>query len=130
MSLTGIIDTMDNSWIAKALGPNFAGLNPSTNDKLLDEEVVILVQGKNNFGDAIYSYLKLSLRNLKKLKEHMNAGLQWSPSDFGTVVAAGRGEPNDEVRQEMAVTYQMVDVPKPKPAARSFTPPPRLWDED
>ena len=130
---TGIIGNMDNSWINKALGGmNFANiLNPQDDNKLLDEEVVMLLQGKNSFGDDVYSYLKITIRNLKRLKQFLNDGKQFMPSDFGTVVAAGRGIPTPETRQEMAITYQMVDVPQPKPAApRGGTAAPRFWDEE
>jgi len=54
------------------------------------------------------------------------------PAEYGEVLAAGRGEPTAELRSEMAVTHNMVDVPRPK---TSNTPPtyavpqPKLWDD-
>jgi hypothetical protein len=48
------------------------------------------------------------------------------------VLAAGRGEPSAELRSEMAVTHNMVDVPRPPPSAAApsyAVPQPKLWDE-
>lgn len=78
---------------------------------MLNENVVILMQGKNVFGDKIFSYLELTLNALQELKAKMRTNDNFMPSDFGTVLAAGKGDPSDELRSEMAVTYNMIDVP-------------------
>jgi len=44
----------------------------------------------------------------------MQAGENFKPSDFGTVIAAGIGEPSQEIRDEMREEYNMIDVPPPK----------------
>ena len=82
-------------------------------DRFLDAEIVILMQGTNLFGDEIYSYVELIGRNLKKMFAKMQAGADFMPADFGKVLAAGRGEPPPEVREEMRKTYNMIDVPMP-----------------
>jgi hypothetical protein len=43
----------------------------------------------------------------------MQAGENFKPADFGTVIAAGRGAPSQEVREEMNQEYSMLDVPAP-----------------
>lgn len=113
-------------WTTKAFSNNSTPLELT--DDILEEKVVILLQGENNFGDAIFSYLQLTLRNLQQLKHFLQSGEKFMPSDFGTVLAAGRGEPNQELRSEMAVTYKMVDRPQAvrtsktqKPKLGSFT---------
>jgi hypothetical protein len=71
----------------------------------LNKYVVILLHGKNSFGDKIYSYLKISLGGIEKLKAALLVGMPFNPTDFGSIIAAGRGEPSDEVRNEIASTY-------------------------
>lgn len=99
----------------------------------LDEQfVVLLLYGKNSFGDKIYSYLKIHLPNLPKLKTAIKAGKGFNPSDFGEVVAAGKGEPTLEVRAEIASSYQVFDSSgnpqkaAPAPAVESEK---KAWDE-
>lgn len=94
-----------------------------------DEFVVLLLYGKNPFGDKIYSYLKVTLSNLQKLKAAIHLGQGFNPSDFGEVVAAGRDEPTDAVRLEIASMYQVMDahaIPKPISAAPAQK---KAWDE-
>lgn len=92
--------------------------------------VVLLLYGKNSFGDQIYSYLKISLGGIEKLKVAMLVGNPFNPSDFGTIIAAGRGEPSDEVRTEIASQYYVLTAQKqdtaPKAAPITET---KSWDE-
>tara|TARA_B100000989_G_C19500040_1_gene453822 strand:- start:516 stop:884 length:369 start_codon:yes stop_codon:yes gene_type:complete len=122
---------MTTKWVTSAYSKNSTPV--SIDEELLDEKVVILLSGNNLFGDRIFSYLELTLRNLIELRNKMQKGENFMPADFGTVIAAGKGEPSDELRAEMAVTYNMIDVPKPKPNAPGGSPfggnQPKLWDE-
>lgn len=118
---------MTENWVASSYSSNSTAV--AIDDSLKKDEVVILLQGKNSFGDPIFSYLKLNLGNLIELKRAMINKQDFLPSDFGTVLAAGRGEPSAELRSEMAVTHKMVDRPptlnanKPeKQKMGSFTP--------
>ncbi|MGE0753761.1 MAG: hypothetical protein AB7L92_01220 [Alphaproteobacteria bacterium] len=97
----------------------------------MDEQfVVLLMYGKNSFGDKIYSYLKISLPNLPRLKSAIKAGKGFNPSDFGEVIAAGKNEPTTDVRAEIANAYQVLDS---SPAAQAAVPaqpaPKKAWDE-
>ncbi len=124
---------MSTKWNAEVLGsggkPDFAAL-------LKDEFTVILFRGKNAFGDLIYCYLKISFGDMAKLQVAIDAPGTFNISDFGSVIAAGKGEPSDEIQAEIAMAYPMLD--KPKPVIDPNTPLPeaaakpvekKAWDE-
>lgn|GEM_PF-3306754 len=94
---------------------------------------VLLLYGKNSFGDKIYSYLEITIPNLRRLKAATMSGEAFTPSDFGTVIAAGRGEPTEEVKAEIAATHQVLDgrTAPAKPAASAAPIPAakKAWDE-
>lgn len=90
---------------------NDAGKSNGSNnfDELFkDEFAVMLLQGKNSFGDMIYSYIKVTLPNIKRLYAAINSGSDFAPSDYGTIIASGKGIPSEELRKEMADTYNML----------------------
>jgi hypothetical protein len=115
--MADIENKINKEWITKALGDVNFSMEEKIDDSLLDEDVVILLQGQNMFGDTIYSYVKLTLRNFRRMREDMGIGKNFKPSDYGEVVAAGRGDPSPEVREEMRIKYKMVEVPKPQSAS-------------
>ncbi len=97
---------------------------------LSDEFVVLLLYGKNSFGDKIYSYLKITLPNLQHLKSAILAGKGFNPSDFGEVISAGKGEPSPEVRAEISATYQVVNATDAvKPLNTAIPTEKKAWDE-
>lgn len=100
---------MTGKWTASSFSSNSTPV--AIDESLMKDEVVILLQGKNRFGDAIFSYVKLNLEKLIEMKRSMLRGQDFMPSDFGTVLAAGRGEPTPELRSEMMVRYKMIDKP-------------------
>jgi hypothetical protein len=115
---------MMTKWTSKAGLPGSEGMG-----SLADQFVVLLLYGKNSFGDKIYSYLKITLPNLANLKSAVKSGGGFNPSDFGEVIAAGKGEPTTEVRNEIAAQYQVLDN---KPAAAPAVDVPatkKAWDE-
>lgn len=120
---------MNTSWKTGAFSKNSTAV--AIDEALLDEKVVILLQGKNVFSDQIYTYLRLSLRSLQQLRDKMRKNDNFMPAEYGEVLAAGKGEPTPELKSEMAVTYNMIDVPRPKAdAVPSFAAPqPKLWDD-
>jgi len=98
----------------------------------LNKAVVLLLYGKNSFGDKVYSYLKITLGNIEKMKAIVLLGQVFNPSDFGTVIAAGRGEPSDEVRSEISSLYHILstdDAPPPKSSSPSAPAGKKSWDE-
>ncbi len=123
-------------WLTKALGDvSFKPEKPIEETDLMNE-VVVLLQGNNMFGDQIYSYVKLDLNGFRALRDAMIGRKDFTPSDYGEVVAAGRGEPSQELRDEMRVQYKMVDVPNPEgnknaiPASTGFAQPKFFDDND
>lgn len=80
---------------------------------LLRENVVIFMTGKNVDNDDTYAYLQLPLWKLQDLKATMDAKENFRPSDFAIVLAAGKGEPPEDVRSKMASEYNLVDMPRP-----------------
>jgi tetratricopeptide (TPR) repeat protein len=92
----------------------------------LDTEIVILLQGTNLFGQRVYSYVLLTGRRLKRMFAMMQAGENFKPANFGTVITAGIGEPSQEVRDEMKRRYDMIDVPAPSSTTKTV---PRTWVE-
>jgi hypothetical protein len=117
-----------NNWSASGFGKH---VSPDlVDDKFLDVEIVILLQGSNMFGDSIYSYLQITGRNLKEMFGKMQAGENFKPSDYGTVLSAGRDQPSAEVRAEMKNTYNMIDVPMPKAAPRPVFVQPKFFGDD
>ena len=96
----------------------------------MDVEFVILLQGNNLFGDAIYSYVKMTGTKLKEVFAKMQINENFKPSDFGEVISAGRGEPTQEVRDEMAAGYNMTDVPLPKPLPKPNLSQPKFFGDE
>jgi hypothetical protein len=94
-----------------------------------EEGAVVLLRGKNSFGDKIYSYVKVSNRNIERLQECIRSRQPFNSSDFGEVVAAGTGEPTAEVIAELASQYPMLDQPKPVIAAPPAPVQKKAWDE-
>lgn len=99
-------------------------------ERLGAETVVILMRGKNPFGDRIYSYLKVTLSDLKRMQAAIAQSLPFNPSDFGSVVAAGKGEPTEEVQLEIESMYRVIDgsssASQPQAAAATQK---KAWDE-
>ena len=99
---------MAAKWSSQVLGKSGVDFG----SLLKDEFAVLLLHGKNTFGDMIYCYLKVILPNIEKLQNTLQAGGIFSPSDFGEVIAAGKGTPPDSVRAEIARTYPMLETPR------------------
>ncbi|MBM3618356.1 MAG: hypothetical protein FJX23_07400 [Alphaproteobacteria bacterium] len=107
---------MFGKWTTKSSSGN--GTPPVNFDDLGDELAVILVQGKNSFGDDIYCYLNLPLKNIKPVQDALAGNNGFTPSKFGTVLAAGRGQPTEEVKREIGQTeYTVAFEPRKLPAA-------------
>ncbi len=114
---------MASTWTTQTLSSEGVPLN--------EQFVVLLLYGKNSFGDKIYSFVKIYLPNIQNLKTAIRAGKGFNPSDFGEVIAAGKGEPPNEVRSEIAASYQVLDNTSAPTiaAANSSTTEKKAWDE-
>jgi hypothetical protein len=127
---------MNGKWSDNETKPN--GNADKFGELFKDEYAVILLQGKNSFGDLIFSYVKVSLPNIKRLHAALNSGEDFSPSNFGEILIAGKGVPSDELRAEMASSYNTLQQsanaasPAPFTPASAYTPIPiekKAWDE-
>lgn len=122
---------MSGSWAIPSLGKRNVPFQ--FKEELLDEEVVLLMRGANVFNDKVFVYIQLTLRNLQRMKRAMDGREKFLPSDFGTVLAAGKGDPSEELRAEMAEAYNIADLPQA--AAAPMPPPahalaqPHVWGE-
>ena len=94
---------MTNKWTTNEV--NRSGYNDKLGELLKDEYGVILLQGKNAFGDFIYSYVQITLPNLKRFYNAFSDGTNFNPSDFGTVIAAGTGKPTRMVVQTQRASH-------------------------
>ena len=95
---------------------------------------VLLLYGKNSFGDRIYSYVQITIPNLRRMKLAIASGETFTPSDFGTVIAAGRGDPDEETRNEMTRLHAVTHTRAAEPATAQMAPAPaplakKSWDE-
>jgi Domain of unknown function (DUF2610) len=98
-----------SKWIIPGLMKG--GTPPKIPEDLLDEEVVILMNGQNVSNEKVFAFLQLTLRNIRALKEAIDRDDSFMPSEFGTVLAAGTGEPSDELRAKMAAIYTESSIP-------------------
>ena len=119
---------MSSKWTSPGLGRKSTPVEVP--EDLKDELIVVLLYGKNMFGDKIYSYLELPLKNLPLLQEKLYAKAQFSPSEFGSVIHAGKGEPTDEVRAEIRANYpHSQSYPDPATIVASVAQP-KVWGEE
>lgn len=86
-------------------------LSEEEKQRFANEEIVILMSGFNNFGDKIYNYLKLPLKNVDSLVHAVETGGRFEVREFGEVIAAGLGMPTAEVREEIESSFKMISFP-------------------
>lgn len=119
---------MTSQWNTRAFTSK-DGSGKDFSELLKDEFGVILMQGKNSFGDRIYCYVKVALPDVRRLQDAIKSGANFNPSDYGTVIAAGKGEPTDEVKAEISSMYKILDNPRPFASPAAPPPEPKAWDE-
>lgn len=120
---------MSTKWTAPGLNKNAAPVDIPEDMK--EEPIVVLLYGRNMFGDRIYSYVEIPLRNLQPLRDKLLAKVQFQPSEFGTVVAAGKGEPTQDVKDDIASTHPHTKTyPDPAAMVAALAQPPKVWDEE
>lgn len=85
-------------------------IDPTDIETLGREEIVMLMQGKNDNGEPVFCYLQLSILQLRTLKNQIIRGQDFQPSDFGIVLVSGHGYPSVELRAEMAAKYKLTTI--------------------
>jgi hypothetical protein len=86
-------------------------LNAKEKELLGEEEIVLLLSGFNNYGDKIYNYLKIPLKNVDLIIKSAESGGRFDVGNFGEVIAAGLGTPPEDVREEIERQYKMLSFP-------------------
>lgn len=104
---------MVGNWFSKTLGKSPPVQDYTGTQK---EMVLLLVIGRNTFGDEIYSYLRLPMRRMTELKTALDSGQPFTPANYGVVVAAGRGKPPADVIEEVGVPDYLIQFNDPKDA--------------
>lgn len=110
----------DKNWRNKALGfSKDASPDEETGEKA---EVILMLQTANEFGDTIYCYLKLPYENFLKIRDFVSTKQSFNPRDYGEIVAAGQGDPTDEVKAELEAEYgfKPVTITDPNPLPDRF----------
>lgn len=94
---------------------------PGGFDDLADEKVTLLVQGRNTDGDEIYAYIHMEIARIHELQFKLASGKNFHPTEFGTVVAAGQGQPTEAVKAEIGESQFMIEF---EPPSLPSLPPP------
>ena len=98
------VNMSSSSWVARAVG--MAGTSNQQGSE--EEDLVVLVQGKNVFQDPIYCYIRIPTERLEEFRGKVSANEKFDIREYGDVIAAGRGQPSSEVQDEMARDYGML----------------------
>lgn len=96
----------------------------SRSEKMLAEKTVcvLLVRGDDADGSPIYAYVGVRADKLKEFMEAQKHGM-FHPEEYGVVIEAGQGDPDDDVRKKMESEYGfnhdgMLDIPDADNATR------------
>ncbi|MCH2548118.1 MAG: hypothetical protein MK052_10990 [Alphaproteobacteria bacterium] len=89
----------------------------SRSEQIIAEKTVcmLLVRGEDPDGGGIYAYVAVRADKLEEFMKAQEEGLFY-PDDYGVIVEAGEGEPNEEVQKRMEEEYgfnhqAMLDIP-------------------
>ena len=97
---------MSTKWNAQDLGKKGT---PNFSDLLKDEYTVILLRGKNAFGDMIYCYLKITHANVEKLEKAL-AEIVRRHESLRTSFTIVDGEPVLEIAPTLAPSIDRFDL--------------------
>ncbi len=92
---------MSTKWSAEVLNNGAVDFD----DLFKDQFAIILLRGKNAFNDFVYCYVKVSIKQMKELNTVLKGDQKFNVSDYGTVIAAGKGEPPPDIKAEIAVAF-------------------------
>lgn len=89
----------------------------SRSEQMIAEKTVcmLLVRGENPDGGGIYAYVAVRADKLEAFMKAQEEGLFY-PDDYGVIVEAGEGEPDEGVQKRMEEEYgfnhqAMLDIP-------------------
>jgi hypothetical protein len=92
----------------------------------------LLILGTNVFGDEMFTYLRFPTDRLDEVKAALASGEDFAPNNYGTVIAAGRGKPSEQVIAEVGEPDFKVFFERPEgaaeaPAAEAPAAEPAAW---
>ncbi len=99
---------MTSGWVAKALG--YIGNSEGDSSDSLNEDLMVLLQGKNVFNDRIYCYMKIPQERMQELNQRMKMAGGFDLREYGTVIAAGKGIPTRDVQLEVNQEYKIKPI--------------------
>ena len=76
------------------------------------------------FGKRVYSYIKFTIANFRRMRDAMQRGENFKPSDYGEVIEAGQGEPDAALKLRMKQLYGVESLPTPSNSPTSSQIPP------
>lgn len=89
----------------------------SRSEKIIAEKTVcvLLVRGESPEGTPIYAYVAVRADRLEDFMAAQKTGMFY-PEDYGVIIEAGEGDPDEEVRGRMERDYgfnhkMMIDIP-------------------
>lgn len=89
----------------------------SRSEQIIAEKTIcmLLVKGANPEGTPIFAYVAVRADKLEAFMKAQEEGM-FHPDDYGMIVEAGEGEPDEEVRKRMEDEYgfnhqAMLDIP-------------------
>jgi hypothetical protein len=106
-------DEADFYWIESNINLAWVQVADKTEESLdiellKKDDITMLMQGKNSDGQKVFAYIKLSLFQLTAMKNAIKERKSFQPSDFGTVLVSGEGDPSEELRNTMSLQYGLV----------------------
>jgi len=83
---------------------------PTTEDR--ERDSIVLVQGKNIYGEKVYCYLKVDATMFYEVKQKLLAKEKFDLRDYGEVIAAGSWGPSFEEQMDLDREYNMLPFDK------------------
>lgn len=71
------------------------------------EGVIELIQGTDDEGEEVYAYISIPLADYPIYREISASGEIFDPTQFGTLLAHGRGEPPPSLARKLAAKYKL-----------------------
>ena len=78
----------------------------TASEKILAESTlcIMLLRGRNSQDEALYAYIAVSVDRLDAFMAAQDRS-DFSPEEYGTILASGTGEPSPEVQDAMERDY-------------------------
>jgi HEAT repeat protein len=83
----------------------------------LNQYIVVELHRSNGLGEPVFSYLRATGRQLRRLLQVMQGGTNFRAIDYGSLLVSGTGRPDAELADRMRRRYGMIDVAAPTPTA-------------